>query len=274
MKHHNFQIVNADTDSISFAKKNGKPFSQEEQDKLLAELNGMMKPGIYWDNDGIFPFFGIVGAKNYIMLDDEGEIKIKGSALKATKKEPRLKKFTVDVCHAIAEERTEEIATMYFDIAKEIMLINKKTDINQWSFKVTATAKVLEPGTAFNQKVFDALMDNNIPMVEGDKYYMFFRNVSEVKTVEYTNKKGIQAKKKVKVQKLEEVSHYDGDIDKMVLLKKLFSTIKIFNMVLDLNKYPNYALKKNLKALQDLTGTAPLPTPTPQKKPSKKRLKG
>lgn len=270
---HKFQIVNADTDSISFAKPDGSSFTEKEQDKLLNEVNSLMVDGIIWEHDGVFPFFGIIGAKNYIMLDDEGKIKIKGSALKATKKEPRLKKFTIDICHAIAEERIEEIPTMYFECAKEIMSIDKKTDISQWSFKVTATEKVLEPTTAFNQKANDALMDNNIPIVEGDKYYMFFRNISEIKEVKYINKKGIESKKKVKVQKLELVDSYDGDIDKMVLLKKLFVTIKIFNRVLDLNNYPNFTLKKNLKALQTLIGINPVPNPSAKNKPFKKRLK-
>lgn len=251
MKQHNFQIVNADTDSISFCKKDRSPFTDKEQKKLLEEINSLMKPGIFWDHDGVFPFVGIVGAKNYIMFDGK-KTKIKGSALKATKKEPRLKKFINDIIKCIVDERTEEIQNLYIECAKEIIQINKKSDISQWSFKATATKKVIEPTTPFNTKISEALLNHNIPIVEGDKYYLFFKNISEVKEVEYTKKDGKPGKKKVKVQNLELTTHYDGDIDKMVLLNKLFVTIKIFNRVLDITKYPNFKLKKNLKALESL----------------------
>ena len=251
MKNHNFIIVNADTDSISFCKKDFSPFSEIEQNKLLDEVNSLMKPGIIWSHDGIFPFVGIVGAKNYIMFDGK-KTKIKGSALKATKKEPRLKKFINDIIKCIVDERMEEIQNLYIECAKEILAIDKKTDISQWSFKATATKKVIEPTTAFNIKISEALLNHNIPIVEGDKYYLFFKNISEVKVVEYVKKDGKPGKKKVKVQNLELTTHYDGDIDKMVLLKKLFVTIRIFNRVLDITKYPNFTLKKNLKTLETL----------------------
>lgn len=251
MKNHDFILTNGDTDSISFCKKDYSIFTIKEQEKLLNEINSLMKPGIFWDNDKTFPFFGIIGAKNYIMFDGK-KITVKGSALKATKKEPRLKKFITDVIKCIVEERTEEIQTLYIECAKEILSINKNTDISQWSFKATATKKVIEPTTAFNIKISEALLNHNIPIVEGDKYYLFFKNISEVKEVEYTKKDGKPGKKKVKIQDLELTTHYTGDIDKMVLLKKLFVTIKIFNRVLDITKYPNFTLKKNLKALETL----------------------
>ncbi len=247
---NNFVIVNGDTDSISIRKPDQTAFTKEEQDKLLLQLNSLMDEGIKWTNDGMFPFVGVIAAKNYILFDGK-KIKIKGSGLKATKKEPRLKQFIKDVIQCIVEDRIEEIQTLYFDVAKEILVIDEKSDINKWAFKATATKKVIDPTTSFNQKVHNALIDARIDIVEGDKYYLFFKKVSGVVESEYIIKKGKRvgktAKRRTKIQNLEVVSQYDGDICKDKLLEKLFKTITTFKLVLDITKYPNLAIKKNIK---------------------------
>lgn len=260
MRTYKFKPVVVDTDSISFNKPDNSPFSEREQDLLLSELNELMPKGITFEHDGIFETIVAVGAKNYILkhCSDKscrecgGKVKIKGSALKATKKEPRLKKLTMDICERLATDRIEEIPFLYFECAKEILDIDAKTDIRQWAFKITATKKVLAPTTSFNMKVAEALIKNNIDIVEGDKYYLFFKNVSGIRVNIREDKNGKKRTTKTKINDLEVVDHFNGDICKNTLLKKLFVTIKIFNKVLDISKYPNLGLKTNQKILQTL----------------------
>ena len=67
MKTHDFLIANGDTDSISFTKKDHSPFSKQEQDDLLKEINSLMIDGILWAHDKIWDMIAVVGAKNYIL---------------------------------------------------------------------------------------------------------------------------------------------------------------------------------------------------------------
>ena len=43
---YDFIITGVDTDSIAFCKKDGAPFSEEERESLLEELNSVMPKGI------------------------------------------------------------------------------------------------------------------------------------------------------------------------------------------------------------------------------------
>ena len=90
---HDFKIANLDTDSISFSKQDGSVFSKQEQTCLLEELNSLFPPTIRWEHDGIFSRVVVIKAKNYILKSESGKVKIKGSALKATGREPALKEF-------------------------------------------------------------------------------------------------------------------------------------------------------------------------------------
>lgn len=247
MKKHNFNLCVNDTDSISFSKKDGSPISKKERAKLLGELNGLMQEGILWEDDDYFKKVIAVAAKNYV-LDNGDKIKIKGSALKATKKEPALKKFIKDVIDLLLADELDQISDLYTKYVKRILAIDSKTDITDWSFKVTATKKVLEPTTVFNKKILDALIKARIDVVEGDKYYMYFK---PFKTKQVTDKKTGKLKNQ-KIQKLAVTSSYQDDICKMTLLKKLFVTAKIFHRVYDIKTLPNLTLKRSQAMLQDI----------------------
>jgi DNA polymerase, archaea type len=101
---HNFIIGPTDTDSISFCKPNFAPFSGEEQEQLLVELNGLMDTGIVFEDDGYFSHILAIAAKNYCLKDAKtGKIKLKGSSIMDSKKETALKEFMSGVINAIIE---------------------------------------------------------------------------------------------------------------------------------------------------------------------------
>lgn len=233
MKTHNFQITNADTDSISFCKPDQSEWSKKEQDKLLAEINKYTENGVFWDHDGVMEKFIIVAAKNYIMCtrEDGGElkVKIKGSGLKATKKEPRLKQFMKDVIQYIVDDKLDKIDSLYMECAADILKIDKDTDLRQYAFKATVTKKVIDPGTPFNTKIRDAMLDAGRYLTEGDKQYLIFKNDKSLALYDV-------------------ISH--TDIDTMTLLRKLFDTMKTFRKILPMDKYPNLTLKRNQKRLE------------------------
>lgn len=234
MKTHKFQITNADTDSVSFCKPDQSEWTEKEQQKLLDEINTITDEGIFWDHDGVMEKFIIVAAKNYIMCtrDEDGqlEVKIKGSGLKATKKEPRLKEFIRTVInYMIDDDLIDKIDSIYTECATDILKIDKDTDLRQYAFKATVTKKVISPTTPFNTKIRDAVLDAGKELIEGDKEYLIFKHDGTLALYDH-------------------ISH--TDVDKMKLLKKLFDTIRTFRKVLPIENYPNLTLKRNIKRLE------------------------
>lgn len=234
---HNFKLANLDTDSISFSKSDGAPFTEEEQSSLLKELNSLFPSSIKWEHDGIFSKVVIIKAKNYILKDGKGKVKIKGSALKVTLKEVALKEFVNKVIDSLLNDKISEIKNIYESYVKEIYNLK---DIGRWCSKKTITGKVLAAERTTEQKVSTAIQDSEY--VEGDKCYMYFR----------------------KDESLSLQENWKQDHDEEKLLEKLYKTIVTFETVLDLNEYPNFSLKKNLNAGRVLGGLEPL-----EKKPRK-----
>ncbi len=222
---HNFIIANGDTDSIAFKKPDEKPFTEAEQAELLAELNATMPDQILWKNDKHYRRLIVFKAKNYVM-DDGKKVKIKGSALKASKKEPALREFIKEVITLLLKDKQDQIFFLYLDYVKRIMEL---TDINPWCFKVTVTKKVLEPTTTFNQKVLTAI--GRVPVSEGDKVYMFFQEDDSLCLRE----------------------HFTGQCDRMKLLGKLRDTIEIFGNVIDADLFPDFTLRRNQDRLAEFS---------------------
>lgn len=64
-----FELVNCDTDSISFCRRDGGEITDSEREKLLNDLNSLFPNQILWEDDGYFKTMIVVKAKNYIMYD-------------------------------------------------------------------------------------------------------------------------------------------------------------------------------------------------------------
>lgn len=225
MNKHDFTIVNGDTDSIMFCKKDQSKFTEEEQNQLIDEINSLLPTHIKMANDGYYKSVLIVKAKNYALFDGKST-KIKGSALKATTKEKALQNFIKDIIDYLLKGKKDRIFYLYENIARDIKM--GISDISQWASKKTITKKILEPERTNERKVLTAL--NGRKMQEGDKVYMFFKENNELCMVE----------------------DYKGDYSKSKLLGKLFNTIKVFKNVLDIDMIPNYSKKGNNDLLDNL----------------------
>ncbi len=66
-------------------------FTKEEQDALIAEINEHMPELIKYAHDGYYKTVAVLKAKNYILVEPSGKVKLKGSSIKDQKKEPRWK---------------------------------------------------------------------------------------------------------------------------------------------------------------------------------------
>lgn len=237
-----FQIVNADTDSISITRA-GEPVGEEERKEILAAINAMYPDKIRFEDDGYYPNVVVIKAKNYALRDEKGKVKIKGSALKGTTKEKALQEFMKEVLNVLFQNDKQAVVQIYHKYVNEIYNL---TDITRWVSKKTITEKVLNPERTNEQKVLDAIEGQELQ--EGDKIYVYFDMDGNLKLKE----------------------KWENDHDPEVLLKKLYNTLEIFDTVLDMNQFAKYHLKNHdIKCkLADLLGR---PHPEKVKRTRKKK---
>jgi len=221
---NNFQIVNADTDSISFCKEDQSEFSDIEKQYLIGNINELSPDFMEWSDDGYYKKVIVLKAKNYILYDPKAKkdvIKIKGSALKSSKTEPALKEFLKDIINEIIIDQTL-FKIVYEKYVAEILNLK---DISRWATKKTITSKVLE-GTRLNEtKVVEAIKGTDYS--EGDKIYLYYDKKDNLKKVE----------------------NYNDDHNIKRLLKRLYDTSKIFDNIILKGTFKNYSLVKNMKEL-------------------------
>ncbi len=224
----NYLLGPVDTDSISFCKPDFSPFSKEEQDSLLKEINALLPELIQYDHDGYFPKVICLKAKNYILYDGS-KVKIKGSALKATTKCPALKEFIKRIIDYMVYNDNiidNDLISLYNQYVKEIMNVK---DISRWSARKTISDKVLESDRTNEAKLRTAIEGSEI--VEGDRCHVYYKSDNSLSLVQ----------------------NFDGDYNKDRLLQNLYDTAYTFETVLDCDKlFKNYKLKKNKKDLEEL----------------------
>lgn len=218
----NFELVAGDTDGLAFKKSDGKTFSPEERQAIVGALNSKMDELIRWEDDGVVKRQLVIKTKNYVLQDESGKIKIKGSALKATTKEKALQRFIQEVIDLLLKDRKDQLFSLYFKYANEVLDLK---DISEWCVKKTVTKSVMNPERTNEQRVLDALEDSEYS--EGDKVYMFNKTATELCLRD----------------------DFDGTYCVDTLLKKLYGTLAIFETVIDIELFPNFCLVRNREML-------------------------
>lgn len=266
MKTHDFTLINCDTDSITFCKSDMSVISGEEQDFLLDELNSLYPSAIKFEHDGYFPSFVVVKAKNYIMLDEKGKLKIKGSSMKSLKTESILKKMIQEIVTALVEHRIDDINEIYL---KYIKYAKNPENILEWSKKSTITKPILNCKGYTEQDILDKKLRRNeteiydaicgIHVQEGDRVQLYpailSKNIIQQPIMRKNRKTGEMENKGMKEvieikYGLKLVSNYNNDADIEHLVKRVYDTLNIFKTILDMSKFTNFSLVKN-KGLLD-----------------------
>lgn len=221
-------VVNADTDSISFNKTDGSHIDEDERKYLLNDLNSRFPERIRFEDDGYFKTFLVLKAKNYV-LDDGKKIKYKGSAIKATQKEPALKEFIKKIIDSIMNHK-EDYQEIYHSYIKEACNIK---DIKRWATRKTISDKTLNSERSNEFRIRNTL--DGTEYVEGDRIYTYYKDKNTLELVE----------------------RFDGQYDVDRLLEKCYNTSYTFETVLDCDAlFKNYKLKKNKKTLEELLNDA------------------
>lgn len=250
MKNNNFHFVLCDTDAVCFCKSDQTPFSEEEQEFLLDELNSLYPEYIKFEHDGFFPRIICVKAKNYVMYDGK-KIEYKGSAFKSATKEKALGELLKKTVEALLFE-TDSPINIYHRYIKEA--VNVK-DISRWAVKKSITKKLLD-GTRKNEtKVLDAIGDDSVQ--EGDKIYLYSVIDGEIQDV----KKGEPQfykdgrPKMVENKVLRRIEEFDGNYDYLHYVKRVYDTMSILKTVIDMEQIPKYHLSRNQHLLAEFKET-------------------
>lgn len=220
---HDFIIGPTDTDSISFGRRDGSAFSQDEQISLLNELRSISPEMMVWEDDGYYPTIIALKSKNYVLWDGKKKI-IKGSGLKDQKQPIAIKEFKNRLIDMIIEGR-ENYIDLYNEYIKEAMDIK---DINRWASKKTISSKVFTSERSNESKVRDAIEGEDI--VEGDRVYVFFLEDESLSLVE----------------------SFNGEYNKERMLVKMYKAALIFANIIPKKTFINYTLKRNRKTLESL----------------------
>jgi len=227
-EQNGYTLVNCDTDSVSICRKDHSFIPEEERVTILDRINALFPEKIKWEDDGYYLTFVVVKAKNYILWDGK-KLKYKGSAIKATQKEPALKEYIKKIIDVILNETDNDqlysrCQQVYNNYVTEIMNV---LDIKRWVHKKTITDKVLKNTRTNEAKVRDAI--EGTEYVEGDKIFLYFKEDGNLSLVE----------------------RYNKDHDKAKLLEKLYKTTLTFETILPIKElFKNYSLVRNFKQLQ------------------------
>lgn len=100
--------VEIDTDGIYFTPPEGVR-SHEAAQRLVERLSESLPPGIDVELDGLYPAMFSYKKKNYALLDEGGNVVIKGSALRSRGMERYLRDFLSDMLKCLLEGRIEEV---------------------------------------------------------------------------------------------------------------------------------------------------------------------
>lgn len=245
MEKHNFLIVNTDTDSISFCKPDGSEITSIERKTLIEEINKISPEHMIWGDDGLYQRLICLAAKNYIMKDEKGKVKLKGSSLKDAKLEPMVKQMVREFIDSLLENRNN-----FLDIyLKYVKMVNNVTDIKLWASKKTLSATTFKSKRENEAKIIRAIKDTDYR--EGDKIYTFYLSSVKVKLPADYGDEHFGPRYGF-IKELCLVEKFDGIYDKDALYLKLFKNIQKFGVVMDISGFLNYTLKKNKKALEEL----------------------
>lgn len=235
---HSFKIAGGDTDAIFFCKEDNSIMTKEEQTYLLNEINSLMDDGIKFAHDGYFETAIIFKAKNYIMYDPTNKdpkkvLQTKGSSLKATTLEPKLKEFLNNSISLLLKEKEykDKILNNYKELAFEC--IKDSLDIDKWCFRKGLTSKSLDSKTTNTtalkiQAALEQDEDNEDGYEVMDRVFMYFDKDMNLKLTKF----------------------YNNDHNKEKMLEKLYKTGIRLEEIIGKGFFLNYSLKKNYKLLQ------------------------
>jgi DNA polymerase I len=110
-------IIEVDTDGLYFTPPPGVR-TEEEEERLLSDVSQGLPTGISLELDGRYPAMFSYKMKNYALLDERGEVILKGSGLKSRGLEPYLRAWMEEMFGLLLrgeEDKVDALLTKYME---------------------------------------------------------------------------------------------------------------------------------------------------------------
>lgn len=137
--------VEADTDGVYFVPPAPVLHDEKERDSFRSKMADHLPEGIEIEFDGEYRSMFSYKMKNYALLDMNGEITIKGAALKSRGLEPFLRDFLEEVIRLKLEEKDSELPALQ---EKYLLAIRAM----EWDIVRLAKTETLQDSVASYQK--------------------------------------------------------------------------------------------------------------------------
>jgi len=114
LEGHDAQVIEVDTDGIYFVPP-AAAASDSGAEALLEQVATVMPTGIKLEIDGRYAAMFSYKMKNYVLMDESGQMTIRGSGLRSRGLERFQRKFMEEMFRLLIEERRDEIPKLYDD---------------------------------------------------------------------------------------------------------------------------------------------------------------
>lgn len=145
------RTIEIDTDGVYFEPAEGAPTLTEEME-LVESVSSQLPEGISLAHDGRWQAMLSLRLKNYVLLDYDGRLVLKGSGLRSRREEPYLRRFIQDASRRFLTPIPENrIRDLYMDTAEAIVNgqiepvdIARTETISDTTFRSESTRRLAE----------------------------------------------------------------------------------------------------------------------------------
>jgi DNA polymerase elongation subunit (family B) len=146
--------IEVDTDGVYFTLPDGITTEEEEEAFVASVGSSALPDGVRLAHDGRYEKMLSLKLKTYALLDYDGSLTLKGSALRSRRMERCFLRFIQDAARDFMRDRRDEVRDRYFELAEAIQqkTVDPK-EISQWT--------MVNRNTLEKQPRLKALLDAN-----------------------------------------------------------------------------------------------------------------
>ncbi|MGN6484868.1 MAG: 3'-5' exonuclease, partial [Thermomicrobiales bacterium] len=140
--------IEVDTDGVYFTPPAGIA-TEEDEERFVAEIGARaLPPGIRLAHDGRYARMLSLKIKTYALLDYDGSLTLKGSALRSRKMERIFLRFIDQAARGFLSDERDQVREEYFRIAEALLAHEiPPSDVSQWTM---VNARTLESQPRLN----------------------------------------------------------------------------------------------------------------------------
>ena len=119
LRERNARLIEADTDGVYFVLPPGIDTEREEH-LFIEALSGELPEGIHLSHDGRYRRMISLKAKNYVLVDHNGRLIIKGSSLRSRRDERVFREFIRKLAPLLINRQSDAASALYMEFADRL----------------------------------------------------------------------------------------------------------------------------------------------------------